>query len=203
MKLPPLSIGPFVAQVPLIQGGMSIRVSTSALAIPVADCGGIGTIGGSSIPIDELKADIQKAKSATKGIIAVNIMFAMKNFYNLVKASIEAGVGGSIEGIGSGHYDVSADVPLPTIGLYATLALTDRLSVGGRAGFLSLNIDDDEGTLYDLFASADYFFTKNFGIGIGYKFVRADVKVQKDTYRQLYDIRQSGPVAYVTFGFGS
>ena len=100
MKLPPLTIGPFVAPIPLIQGGMSIRVSTSDLAIPVAECGGIGTIGGSSIPIDELMADIRKAKAATKGIIAVNIMFAMKNFYNLVKASIEAGVDMIITGAG-------------------------------------------------------------------------------------------------------
>jgi NAD(P)H-dependent flavin oxidoreductase YrpB (nitropropane dioxygenase family) len=100
MRLPPLKIGPFVAPIPLIQGGMSIRVSTSDLAIPVAECGGIGTIGGSSIPIDELMADIQKAKAATKGIIAVNIMFAMKNFYHLVKASIEAGVDMIITGAG-------------------------------------------------------------------------------------------------------
>ena len=100
MKLPPLTIGPFTASVPLIQGGMSIRVSTSALAIPVAECGGIGTIGGSAIPVDELMADIRKAKEATDGIIAVNIMFAMKNFYQLVKASIEAGVDMIITGAG-------------------------------------------------------------------------------------------------------
>ena len=100
MKLPPLTIGPFTAPVPLIQGGMSIRVSTSALAIPVAECGGIGTIGGSAIPVDELMADIRKAKESTKGIIAVNIMFAMKNFYELVKASIEAGVDMIITGAG-------------------------------------------------------------------------------------------------------
>jgi NAD(P)H-dependent flavin oxidoreductase YrpB (nitropropane dioxygenase family) len=100
MKLPSLTIGPFTAPVPLIQGGMSIRVSTSALAIPVAECGGIGTIGGSAIPIDELMADIRKAKESTDGIIAVNIMFAMKNFYKLVKASIEAGVDMIITGAG-------------------------------------------------------------------------------------------------------
>ena len=100
MKLPSLTIGSFTAPIPLIQGGMSIRVSTSALAAPVAECGGIGTIGGSAIPIDELKADIRKAKEATNGIIAVNIMFAMKNFYQLVKASIEAGVDMIITGAG-------------------------------------------------------------------------------------------------------
>ncbi|MFZ5775094.1 MAG: NAD(P)H-dependent flavin oxidoreductase [Thermodesulfobacteriota bacterium] len=100
MKLPPLTIGRFTAPVPLVQGGMSIRVSTSALAIPVAECGGIGTIGGSAIPVEELQADIRKAKAATKGIVAVNIMFAMKNFYNLVMGSIEAGVDMIVTGAG-------------------------------------------------------------------------------------------------------
>ncbi|HEX9715882.1 MAG TPA: nitronate monooxygenase [Desulfurivibrionaceae bacterium] len=100
MKLPPLTIGKFTASVPLVQGGMSIRVSTSALAIPVAECGGIGTIGGSAIPLAELQADIRKAKAATKGIIAVNIMFAMKNFYSLVMGSIEAGVDMIVTGAG-------------------------------------------------------------------------------------------------------
>jgi NAD(P)H-dependent flavin oxidoreductase YrpB (nitropropane dioxygenase family) len=100
MKLPELKIGPYVARVPLIQGGMSIRVSTSALAVPVAECGGIGTIGGSAIPVPELQEDIRKAKAATDGIIAVNIMYAMKDFYNLVMGSIEAGVDMIITGAG-------------------------------------------------------------------------------------------------------
>ena len=84
MKLPELKIGPFTASVPIIQGGMSIRVSTSALAIPVAECCGIGTIGGSGLPVPELQEDIRKAKNATDGIVAVNIMYAMKGFYELV-----------------------------------------------------------------------------------------------------------------------
>lgn len=79
---------------------MSIRVSTSALAIPVAECGGIGTIGGSGIPLPELREDIRRAKEATDGVIAVNIMYAMKNFYDLVMCSIEAGADMIITGAG-------------------------------------------------------------------------------------------------------
>lgn len=100
MKLPELKIGSLIAKIPIIQGGMSIRVSTSALAIPVAECGGIGTIGGSGIPVPELQEDIRKAKNATKGVIAVNIMYAMKDFYELVMASIEAGADMIITGAG-------------------------------------------------------------------------------------------------------
>jgi len=100
VKLPELTIGRFKATVPIVQGGMSVRVSTSSLAAAVADCGGIGTIGGSGIPLDELKEDIRKAKRMTNGIVAVNIMFAVKQFMESVKASIEAGVDMIVTGAG-------------------------------------------------------------------------------------------------------
>jgi len=100
MKLPSLNISKFTASFPLIQGGMSVRVSTSALAIPVAKCGGIGVIGGSGIPPEELIEDIKKAKAETDGVVAVNIMYAMKDFYELVMSSIDAGVDMIITGAG-------------------------------------------------------------------------------------------------------
>lgn len=132
MKLPPLSIGPYTAPIPLIQGGMSIRVSTSTLAIPVAECGGIGTIGGSAIPVEELQADIRKAKAGTKGIIAVNIMFAMKNFYNLVMGSIEAGVDMIITGAGFSRdiFKIGRETKTPIVSIVSTPAfarLAERL----------------------------------------------------------------------------
>ena len=100
MKLPSLKIADLIAPIPLMQGGMSIRVSTSSLAAPVANCGGIGIIGGSGIPEEELQEDIRRAKSQTNGIVGVNIMYAMKNFYNLVMASIDAGVDMIVTGAG-------------------------------------------------------------------------------------------------------
>lgn len=100
MKLPELKIGKFTARIPIVQGGMSVRVSTSSLAAAVAECGGIGTIGGSGVPLDELKEDIRKAKRMTKGIVAVNIMFAVREFMDTVMASIEAGVDMIVTGAG-------------------------------------------------------------------------------------------------------
>ena len=79
---------------------MSIRVSTAALAAPVADCGGIGVIGGSALPAEDLRADIIKAKKNTDGVVAVNVMYAMKDFYNLVMVSIDAGIDMIITGAG-------------------------------------------------------------------------------------------------------
>jgi NAD(P)H-dependent flavin oxidoreductase YrpB (nitropropane dioxygenase family) len=100
VELPALRIGDLLAPVPIIQGGMSIRVSTSSLAVAVADCGGIGTIGGSGLPLEELQADIQRARRRTGGLIAVNIMFAIKDFLPMVEGSIEAGAHLIITGAG-------------------------------------------------------------------------------------------------------
>ncbi|MDT8335212.1 MAG: nitronate monooxygenase [Desulfurivibrionaceae bacterium] len=138
MKLPPLKIGPFTAPIPLVQGGMSIEVSTSALAIPVADCGGIGTIGGSSIPVEELQTDIRKAKKATKGIIAVNIMFAMKNFYELVMASIDAGVDMIVTGAGFSRdiFKIGKDTNTPIVSIVSSPAFAKLAEKLGAAAIV-------------------------------------------------------------------
>ncbi|MGV1100794.1 NAD(P)H-dependent flavin oxidoreductase [Thiovibrio sp. JS02] len=138
MKLPPLKIGRFTAPVPLVQGGMSIRVSTSALAVPVAECGGIGTIGGSAIPVEELQADIRKAKAATKGIIAVNIMFAMKNFYNLVMGSIEAGVDMIVTGAGFSRdiFKIGKDTNTPIVSIVSSPSFAQLAEKLGAAAIV-------------------------------------------------------------------
>lgn len=138
MKLPSLKIGPYTAPVPLIQGGMSIRVSTAALAAPVAECGGIGTIGGSGLPVEELKQDIAKAKEATKGIIAVNIMFAMKNFYNLVMGSIEAGVDMIITGAGFSRdiFKIGQKYNVPIVSIVSTPSFAKLAEKMGAAAII-------------------------------------------------------------------
>jgi NAD(P)H-dependent flavin oxidoreductase YrpB (nitropropane dioxygenase family) len=115
MDFKPLIIGNLKASVPVIQGGMGIGVSLSGLASAVASCGGVGIISaaqpGFSEPdfeknslaanIRALKNHIVNAlKKAGDGIIGVNIMCAMKNYEQLVKASIEAGAQLIISGAG-------------------------------------------------------------------------------------------------------
>ncbi len=67
MKLPELRIGNLVAKVPIIQGGMAIRLSTARLAAAVANEGGIGLIAASGLPFDELRYEIQLEKIITYG----------------------------------------------------------------------------------------------------------------------------------------
>ncbi len=138
MKLPELKIGSFIAKIPIIQGGMSIRVSTSALAVPVAECGGIGTIGGSGIPVAELQEDIRKAKKATAGVIAVNIMYAMKDFYELVMGSIEAGADMIITGAGFSRdiFKIGAKFNIPIVSIVSTPGLAKLAEKLGAAAII-------------------------------------------------------------------
>lgn len=89
MKLPELKIGKLFPRFPIIQGGMSIGVSTASLSAAVAKAGGIGVLGATGISVDDLRNEIRKArKLAGSGIIGVNIMYAARQFTELVETAI-------------------------------------------------------------------------------------------------------------------
>ncbi len=54
MEIPKLQIGNLTANIPIVQGGMGVRVSLASLASAVANEGGIGTI--SSIGLGNIKS---------------------------------------------------------------------------------------------------------------------------------------------------
>ncbi len=66
-------------KVPILQGGMGVGISLSGLASAVANAGGIGTISGTGISIEELRLQIRRAKQLIKdsGYIGVNMLFAV------------------------------------------------------------------------------------------------------------------------------
>ncbi|MCK4258152.1 MAG: nitronate monooxygenase [Halanaerobiales bacterium] len=115
MTLKPLLLGKLVAAVPIIQGGMGIGISRSKLASAVANEGGIGVISGVQIGFDEpdyeenvdeanvrgLRKEIRKARELSpKGILGVNLLVAMNNYKEMVKAAIEEKVNVIISGAG-------------------------------------------------------------------------------------------------------
>ncbi|MFZ5640156.1 MAG: NAD(P)H-dependent flavin oxidoreductase [Bacillota bacterium] len=119
MKLPELKIGDLVARLPIIQGGMAIRISTAPLAAAVAEEGGIGLIAATAMTMEELKQEIRKARELTKGIIGINIMFAAAEFANAIKTAIEEGIDLIVSGAGFSRdmygWGKSADVPIVPI----------------------------------------------------------------------------------------
>ncbi len=100
MKLPELRIGGKVATMPIVQGGMAIRLSTARLAAAVANEGGIGLIAASGMSNDELRYEIRLAKSLTKGIVGINIMVAASKFTEVVTTAIDEGIDLVVAGAG-------------------------------------------------------------------------------------------------------
>ena len=105
MKIPKLQIGNLTADIPIIQGGMGVRVSLSSLASAVANEGGIGTISSiglgnfddskreyEKISREALAREITKARSMTDGHIAINFMGVLSNVDDLVKTAVREGI---------------------------------------------------------------------------------------------------------------
>lgn len=105
--LKPLKIGKYEVRFPLIQGGMGVRISGGSLAGHVARCGGVGLVAAAGIALGSdrfngnnylqadplaLRDEVEKAcRIAPEGIVGVNVMVALSDFEDLVKASIEGG----------------------------------------------------------------------------------------------------------------
>ncbi len=85
---------------------MGVGISLAGLASAVANEGGIGVIAAAGIGMREsdfysnylnsntraLRQEIRKARSMTAGIIGLNIMVAVSNYGELVRAAIEEGI---------------------------------------------------------------------------------------------------------------
>ena len=101
MKLPELKIGKLIAKVPIVQGGMAIRLSTAKLASAVANEGGIGLIAASGMPFEELLSEIRLARRLSPGgIIGINVMVAAREFHGIVTTAIEEGIDLIVAGAG-------------------------------------------------------------------------------------------------------
>ncbi|MDO8885356.1 nitronate monooxygenase [Candidatus Oleimmundimicrobium sp.] len=100
MKLPVLEIGKLRAPVPIVQGGMAVRISLAPLAAAVANEGGIGLIAASGIHPPEVSEQIKKAKRLTDGIVGINVMVAVKEFKDIVTTAIHEKVDLIVAGAG-------------------------------------------------------------------------------------------------------
>ncbi|MGX5457393.1 NAD(P)H-dependent flavin oxidoreductase [Bacillus cereus] len=134
LNFPQLKIGHMMPKVPIMQGGMGVGISLSKLASAVANAGGIGIISGTGISIDEMRMHIRKAKEKIRntGYIGVNVLFAMNDFAEKMKAAIEEKVDFIISGAGISRdmytWGKNADIPVISIVSSAKIArLSERL----------------------------------------------------------------------------
>ncbi len=142
MRLPKLRIAHLEPKYPIVQGGMGVRISTAPLAAAVANCGGVGTLSaaeyhqknrkvektdvvrGKTVARPYLYAplmaeEIKRARSMTQGIVGVNIMYAITDFYDLVMTCVDAGADFITTGAGFSRdiYGYVADFGMPVISI--------------------------------------------------------------------------------------
>jgi len=124
MNFPQLKIGKMEPKVPIIQGGMGVGISLSSLAAAVANAGGIGTISGTGISIDEMRGHIRKARELTQGVgyIGVNVLYAMTDFADTMKAALEEKVDFIISGAGISRdmYSWGKEYNIPVISIVSS-----------------------------------------------------------------------------------
>jgi nitronate monooxygenase len=190
--MPKLKIGELTAQIPIIQGGMGVGVSLSNLASAVANEGGIGVIGAAGIGMEEpdfkihyrnanqraLRREIRKAKEKTNGLLGVNILVALSDYYELVKVAVEekidfifAGAGLPLKSIsaimGTGKKYRTKFVPIVSSGRSARvlfsywekhynevpdMVVVEGPKAGGHLGFSNEQIDDPRFKLENIFS---------------------------------------------------
>ena len=121
-------------KVPIMQGGMGVGISLSKLASAVANAGGIGIISGTGISIEDMRTHIRRAKKLVKGAgyIGVNVLFAMNDFAEKMKAALEEKVDFIISGAGISRdmyaWGKQAGIPVLSIVSSAKLArISERL----------------------------------------------------------------------------
>ena len=116
---------------------MAVRVSTGKLAAAVAKAGGIGTIAGTGLTLSELTEEIRKARALTEGIgyIGVNVLFAVKQFAELVKRAMQEKVDFIVSGAGFSRdmFDWGREYGVPVIPIVSSSRLAKLAEKLGAA----------------------------------------------------------------------
>jgi hypothetical protein len=94
--------------------------------------------------------------------------------------------------------DASADVPLPNLGAWYRYSWSPKWMLEARGDWLSVDIGDYSGSLWDVQAGIYYQAFKNIGFGLFYKSFLLDVDIDKNDWHGSADFTQDGPLFTVT-----
>lgn len=202
----PFQIGKYVVRYPLIQGGMGVRISAGRLAGHVAKCGGVGVVAAAGIGANStfyngknyfhadseaFKEEIRKAyEIAPDGIVGVNVMVALSDYEELVKAAVTGGAKVVICGAGlpmslpeltADHPDVAL-VPIVSSLRAAQLiakkwfksynrlpdavVVEDPDTAGGHLGEKMENIGTGEYDQYETVRQVKSYFVSEYGVAV-------------------------------------
>lgn len=91
--------------------------------------------------------------------------------------------------------------PMPTIGVFGGYQVTPRLTVSGRADYMSLSAGKYDGSILNAEARATYRVWKNVGVGAMYRYVDYDFAMEKTRWTGQLDYKFSGPALMLQAAF--
>jgi len=198
----PLKIGKHIVRYPVIQGGMGVRVSAGSLAGHVAKCGGVGLVAAPGIALnsglydgrnyfqadaDAFKSELAKAYSiAPDGIIGVNVMVALSDFEQLVKAAIEGGAKVIVCGAGLPMNLPELTAHAPDVALVPIVSSLRAAQLITKKWFKSFNRLPDAVVVEDPDTAGGHLGEKIENIGTGEYDQYATVRQVKEFFRQEY-----------------
>ena len=145
-SLPPLKIAHWTSRIPIIQGGMAVRVSLHNLAGNVAKEGGVGIVAASGMKDpEELKSEIRKAReiAGPGGVIGINIMGVIGRFQQLVQAAVEEKVDLIIQGAGfrKDIFEMTRDSNTPVFSLASSVKVAKKAQDAGASAIIIVGAD--------------------------------------------------------------
>jgi hypothetical protein len=92
-------------------------------------------------------------------------------------------------------------VPLPTLGLYGGFQVAPQVYLRGRVDYLSLEYNEYDGSLVNWMAAIDWRVHKNFGVGLGYRYVDYKLNASKSDFVGDINYKFRGPTLYLQGAF--
>jgi outer membrane protein len=92
---------------------------------------------------------------------------------------------------------VETEVPLPTIGAFASVMLPNRWSIHGDARAFALQFDRYEGSMGFYSVRLERDFGQHFSAGIGFNYYSTRLESQESSLRGVYKATRYGPLFYI------
>lgn len=90
---------------------------------------------------------------------------------------------------------------LPNVGAYANYAFSPKWLMLGRVDWVSADIGDYSGGLWNAEVAVQYQAFRNFGVGLAYRYLSFDLSAEKSDGDWDADIQYTGPLLFVTANF--
>ena len=119
--------------------------------------------------------------------------------------AIDSAIAGEarIDGVPVGRVERGFDdwAVLPNIGFYANYALSSKWLINARIDWISADIGDYDGTLWNNEAAIQYQMFDNVGIGLAYRYMSFDIAADKSNKYWAIDLDYGGPLLFLTVNF--